>query len=81
MVQHDTKPVMTAVNWSSTFLHTALPIALTVFVACDGLFSVSDFVNLASHIVFLSQRLEVSNPIRIITLGLRSFIVSLTAVC
>ena len=49
LVQHDIKPVVTAVNWSSTFLHTALPIANTVFVACYGLSSVSDFANPASR--------------------------------
>ena len=49
LVQHDIKPVVTAVNRSSTFLRTALPIALTVFVACYGLFSVSDFSNSASR--------------------------------
>ena len=40
---------MTAVTSSSAFLRTALPIALTVFAACYGLFSVSDFADPASR--------------------------------
>ena len=49
LVQHDIKPVVTAVKCSSAFLRTALPITLTVFVACCGLFSVSDFADPASR--------------------------------
>ena len=49
LVQHDIKPVVTAVTSGSAFLRTALPIALTVFVACHGLFSVSDFADPASR--------------------------------
>ena len=49
LIQHDIKPVVTAVTSSSVFLRTALPIALTVFVACYGLFSVSDFADPASR--------------------------------
>ena len=49
LVQHGIKPVLTAVKYSSAFLRTALPIALTVFVACYGLFSVSDFADPASR--------------------------------
>ena len=49
LVQHDIKPVVTAVTSSSAFLRTFLPMALTVFVACYGLFSVSDFADPASR--------------------------------
>ena len=49
LVQHSIKPVVTAVISGSAFLRTALPIALTVFVACYGLFSASDFADLASR--------------------------------
>ena len=49
LVQHDIKPVVAAVICSSALLRTALPIALTVFVACYGLFSVSDFADPASR--------------------------------
>ena len=49
LVQHDCKPVVTSAASGSTFLRTALPIALTVFVACYGLFSVSDFADPSSR--------------------------------
>ena len=49
LVQHDCKPIVTSADNSSSFLRNALPIALTVFVACYGLFSVSDFANPASR--------------------------------
>ena len=49
LVQHDCKQVVRSDASSSSFLLTALPIALTVFVACYGLFSVSDFANPASR--------------------------------
>ena len=49
LTQHGFKPVVTSVTNSSAFLRTALPIALPVFVACYGLFSVSDFADPASR--------------------------------
>ena len=49
LVQHDCKPIVTSAANSSSFLLNALPIALTVFVACYGLFPVSDIANPASQ--------------------------------
>ena len=49
LVQHDCKLMVTSVANGSSFLLNALPIALTVFVACYGLFSVSDFADPSSR--------------------------------
>ena len=81
LVQHDCKPIVTSAASGSAFLRTALPIALTVFVACYRLFSVSDFADPSSRYglpVKVIGGVE-SDPIHYARF--EEFMVALTATC